>query len=331
MDINNIIKEKGFLDIDLPKDIDYKSEIEKLKKEKNAIILGHYYQTDDIQEISDILGDSLALAQEAAKTNADLIVFAGVHFMAETAKLVNPMKKVVLPDLNAGCSLADSAPADQFEKFVKEHPDHTVITYINSSTEVKALTDVCVTSSNAVQIVNSFPKDEKLIFAPDKNLGSYINKISGRNMLLWDGACHVHKEFSIPRLLELKKEYPNAKIIAHPECQSDLLILADHIGSTSSLLKFTQTDNNEQYIVATESGILHQMRKFSPNKHFIPAPPEDSTCACNDCVFMKLNTLKKIYLAMKYEVPEITLDEELRKRAAKPIERMLEISANLGL
>jgi quinolinate synthase len=331
MDINNTIKEKGFLDIDLPKDIDYKSEIEKLKKEKNAIILGHYYQTDDIQEISDILGDSLALAQEAAKTNADLIVFAGVHFMAETAKLVNPNKKVVLPDLNAGCSLADSAPADQFEKFVKEHPDHTVITYINSSTEVKAITDVCVTSSNAVQIVNSFPKDEKLIFAPDKNLGSYINKISGRNMLLWDGACHVHKEFSIPRLLELKKENPNAKIIAHPECQSDLLVLADHIGSTSSLLKFTQTDSNEQYIVATESGILHQMRKFSPNKHFIPAPPEDSTCACNDCVFMKLNTLKKIYLAMKYEVPEITLDEELRKKAAKPIEKMLEISASLGL
>jgi quinolinate synthase len=331
MDINNNIKEKGFLDIELPKDIDFKSEIEKLKKEKNAIILGHYYQTDDIQEISDILGDSLALAQEAAKTNADLIVFAGVHFMAETAKLVNPNKKVVLPDLNAGCSLADSAPADEFERFVKAHSDHTVITYINSSTEVKALTDVCVTSSNAVQIVNSFPKDEKLIFAPDKNLGSYINKISGRNMLLWDGACHVHKEFSIPRLLELKKDYPNAKVIAHPECQSDLLVLADHIGSTSSLLKFTQSDSNDAYIVATESGILHQMRKFSPNKHFIPAPPEDSTCACNDCKFMKLNTLKKIYLAMKYEVPEITLDEELRKKAAKPIEKMLEISAKLGL
>lgn len=331
MDINNNIKEKGFLDIDLPTNIDFKSEIEKLKKEKNAIILGHYYQTDDIQEISDILGDSLALAQEAAKTNADLIVFAGVHFMAETAKLVNPNKKVVLPDLNAGCSLADSAPADEFEKFVKEHPDHTVITYINSSTEVKALTDVCVTSSNAVQIVNSFPKDEKLIFAPDKNLGNYINKISGRNMLLWDGACHVHKEFSIPRLLELKQQNPEAKIIAHPECQSDLLIMADHIGSTSSLLKFTQTDSNNSYIVATESGILHQMRKFSPNKHFIPAPPEDSTCACNDCIYMKLNTLKKIYLAMKYEVPEITLDEELRRRAAKPIEKMLEISAKLGL
>lgn len=331
MDINNNIKKKGFLDIELHKDINFKLEIEKLKKEKNAIILGHYYQTDEIQEISDILGDSLALAQEAAKTNADLIVFAGVHFMAETAKLVNPNKKVVLPDLNAGCSLADSAPADEFEKFVKAHPDHTVITYINSSTEVKALTDVCVTSSNAVQIVNSFPKDEKLIFAPDKNLGSYINKISGRSMVLWDGACHVHKEFSIPRLLELKKEYPNAKIIAHPECQSDLLILADHIGSTSSLLKFTQTDNNDEYIVATESGILYQMRKFSPQKHFIPAPPEDSTCACNDCKFMKLNTLKKIYLAMKYEVPEITLDEELRKKAAKPIEKMLEISAKLGL
>jgi quinolinate synthase len=331
MDINNNIKEKGFLDIDLPGNIDYKSEIEKLKKEKNAIILGHYYQTDDIQEISDILGDSLALAQEASKTKADLIVFAGVHFMAETAKLVNPDKKVVLPDLNAGCSLADSAPTDQFEKFVKEHPDHTVITYINSSTEVKALTDVCVTSSNAVQIVNSFPKDQKIIFAPDKNLGNYINKISRRNMLLWDGACHVHKEFSIPRLLELKKEYPNAKVIAHPECQNDLLVLADHIGSTSSLLKYTQTDSNQEFIVATESGILHQMRKFSPDKHFIPAPPEDSTCACNDCIYMKLNTLKKIYLAMKYEVPEITLDEELRKKAAKPIEKMLEISAKLGL
>ena len=331
MDINNEIKKKGFLDIDVPNNIDLKVEIEKLKKEKNAIILGHYYQTDDIQNISDILGDSLALAQEAAKTDADLIVFAGVHFMAETAKLVNPKKKVVLPDLNAGCSLADSAPADEFEKFVKAHPDHTVITYINSSTEVKALTDVCCTSTNAKDIVNSFPKDAKLIFAPDKNLGSYINKITGRNMLLWDGACHVHKEFSIPRIIEQKNQFPNAKIIAHPECQNDLLIMADHVGSTGSLLKFTKEDDGNQYIVATESGILHQMRKYSPKKHFIPAPPEDSTCACNDCKFMKLNTMRKVYLAMKYEVPEITLDEELRKKAAKPIEKMLKISHKLGL
>lgn len=331
MDLNEKIKKKGFLDIDLPLNIDFKSEITKLKKEKNAIILGHYYQNHEIQDVSDILGDSLALAQEAAKTSADLIVFAGVHFMAETAKLVNPTKKVILPDLNAGCSLADSAPADKFETFVKEHPDHTVITYINSSTQVKALTDICVTSSNAVQIVNSFPKDAKLIFAPDKNLGGYINKLSGRNMLLWDGACHVHKEFSIPRLLELKEANADAKVIAHPECQSDLLILADHIGSTSSLLKFTQTDSSNSFIVATESGILHQMRKLSPNKTFIAAPPEDSTCACNDCKFMKLNTLKKIYIALKYELPEITMDEDLRIRAAKPIERMLEVSRNLGL
>ncbi|ALO15705.1 quinolinate synthase NadA [Salinivirga cyanobacteriivorans] len=331
MDINNEIKKKGFLDIDLPDNLDLKVEINKLKAEKNAIILGHFYQTDDIQEISDILGDSLALAQEASKTKADLIVFAGVHFMAETAKLVNPTKKVVLPDLNAGCSLADSAPADEFEKFVKAHPDHTVITYINSSTEVKALTDVCCTSSNAVHIVNSFPKDAKLIFAPDKNLGNYINKITGRNMLLWEGACHVHKEFSIPRIIELKNQYPDAKIIAHPECQNDLLIMAEHVGSTSSLLNYTKKDTGDQYIVATESGILHQMRKYSPNKHFIPAPPEDSTCACNDCKFMKMNTLRKIYLAMKYEVPEITLDEDLRKRAAKPIEKMLEISRKLGI
>lgn len=331
MNLNEKIKSKGFLDIDLPLNIDFKKEILKLKKEKNAIILGHYYQSDEIQDISDILGDSLALAQEAAKTDADLIVFAGVHFMAETAKLVNPNKKVVLPDLNAGCSLADSAPVEDFKKFVEAHPDYTVITYINSSTEVKALTDVCCTSSNAVHIVNSFPPDAKLIFAPDKNLGSYINKLTGRNMLLWDGACHVHKEFSIPRLLELKNENQDAKIIAHPECQSDLLILADHIGSTSSLLKFTQTDKSQKFIVATESGILHQMRKSSPDKIFIAAPPEDSTCACNDCKFMKLNTLKKIYLAMKYEVPEITMDENLRLRAAKPIEKMLEISHNLGL
>jgi len=331
MNLNEKIKSKGFLDIDLPLNIDFKSEILKLKKEKNAIILGHYYQNDEIQDISDILGDSLALAQEAAKTDADLIVFAGVHFMAETAKLVNPNKKVVLPDLNAGCSLADSAPVEDFKKFVEAHPDYTVITYINSSTEVKALTDVCCTSSNAVHIVNSFPSDAKLIFAPDKNLGSYINKVTGRNMLLWDGACHVHKEFSIPRLLELKNENKDAKVIAHPECQSDLLILADHIGSTSSLLKFTQTDNCQKFIVATESGILHQMRKSSPEKIFIATPPEDSTCACNDCKFMKLNTLKKIYLALKYEVPEISMDENLRLQAAKPIERMLEISHNLGL
>lgn len=331
MDINDKIKNKGYLDIDLPSDINFRKEVEKLKTDKNAIILGHYYQTADIQQISDVLGDSLALAQKASKTNADLIVFAGVHFMAETAKIVNPDKKVVLPDLNAGCSLADSAPADAFEKFVKAHPDHTVITYVNSTTEVKALTDVCCTSSNAVQIVNSFPKDEKLIFAPDKNLGAYINKLTGRNMVLWDGACHVHKEFSIPRLLELKKDYPNAKIIAHPECQSDLLIMADHIGSTSSLLKYSQTDDNQTYIVATESGILHEMKRHSPSKHFIPAPPEDSTCACNDCKYMKYNTLRKIYLAMKYEVPEITIDEKLRQKAAKPIDKMLEISEKLGL
>lgn len=331
MDLNNKIKDKGFLDIDIPTNIDIKSEIEKLKNEKNAIILGHYYQTEDIQEISDILGDSLALAREASKTNADLIVFAGVHFMAETAKIVNPDKKVVIPDLNAGCSLADSAPVNEFKKFVNQHPDHTVITYINSTTEVKALTDICCTSSNAVHIVNSFPEDAKLIFAPDQNLGNYINKLTGRNMILWDGACHVHKEFSIPKLIDLKNQNPDAKIIAHPECQNDLLIMADHIGSTSSLLQFTQQDNNQSYIVATESGILHQMKKYNPNKYFIPAPPEDSTCACNDCEYMKYNTMRKIYLAMKYEIPEIDLNETLREKAARPIYKMLEISNKLGL
>ena len=298
---------------------------------KNAVILAHYYQEGEVQEISDFVGDSLALSQEAAKTKADIIVFAGVHFMAETAKILSPQKKVLLPDLNAGCSLADSCPADKFEDFIKENPGHTVISYVNTTAAIKSLTDIVCTSSNALEIIESLPIDEKIIFAPDKNLGNYIRSISGRDMLIWDGACHVHEQFSVERILELKKEHPKAKIIAHPECEKPVLIISDHIGSTSSLLKFTISDDSEEYIVATESGIIHQMKKNNPNKLFIPAPPKDSTCACNDCEFMKLISLKKIYNSLKFEKPEIELDEETIKRAVKPIQRMLDISEKLGL
>ncbi len=323
--------EKGFLDIDLDSSIDFVKEIDILKKAKNAVILGHYYQTGDIQDISDIVGDSLALSQAAAKTTADVIVFAGVHFMAETAKILSPQKKVLLPDLNAGCSLADSADPVRFKKFREEHPHHTVISYVNTTAEIKALTDIICTSTNAKAIVDSLPDEEKIIFAPDKNLGNYINSITGRNMLLWDGACHVHEKFSLEKILALKKENPDAKIIAHPECEKPVLLVADHVGSTASLLKFTQSDASKKYIVATESGIIHQMQKASPEKLFIPAPPNDSTCACNDCEYMKLNTLKKLYVCMKYEKPEIILSDELISKAEKPIRRMLEISERLGL
>jgi len=325
------LQEKGFLDIQHDKSIDLVNEIEKLKKEKNAIILGHYYQTGDIQDVSDIVGDSLALSQAAVNTKADIIVFAGVHFMAETAKILSPNKKVLLPDLKAGCSLADSANPVIFKKFKEEHPDYTVISYVNTSAEIKALTDIICTSTNAKAIVDSLHTDEKIIFAPDKNLGNYINSVTGRNMLLWDGACHVHEKFSLEKILALKKENPKAKIIAHPECEKPVLLVADHIGSTASLLKFSQSDKSEKYIVATESGIIHQMQKASPNKLFIPAPPNDSTCACNDCEYMKLNSLQKLYICMKYELPEITLPKELIKKAEKPILRMLEISKKLGL
>jgi len=326
----NEVDLKGFLDIETDPTIDLFAEIERLKKEKNAILLAHYYQEPDIQDVADYIGDSLGLAQQAEKTNADMIVFAGVHFMAETAKILNPSKKVVIPDLKAGCSLSDSCPPPLFKKFKEQHPDHVVVSYINCSAGIKALSDVICTSSNAKVIVESFPKDQKIIFAPDKNLGAYINKVTGRNMLLWNGACMVHEIFSLEKITKLKVRHPNAKIIAHPECEEPILRIADFIGSTTGLLKYTQKDDAKEYIVATETGILHQMEKGSPNKTFIPAPPNNA-CACNDCPHMKRNTLEKLYLCMEYEVPEITMDEELRVAAKKPIDRMLEISKQAGL
>ena len=324
------VSSKGFLDIDLDPTIDLFAEIERLKEEKNAVVLAHYYQEPDIQDVADYIGDSLGLAQQAEKTTADMIVFAGVHFMAETAKILNPAKKVVIPDLKAGCSLSDSCPPLLFKKFKEQHPDYVVVSYINCSAGIKALSDVIVTSSNAKIIVESFPKDQKIIFAPDKNLGAYINKVTGREMLLWNGACMVHEIFSLEKITKLKVRHPNAKFIAHPECEEPVLRLADFIGSTTGLLKYTQTDSATEYIVATETGILHQMMKSSPNKTFIPAPPTNS-CACNDCPHMKLNSLEKLYLCMEYETPEITMDEDLRIAAKKPIDRMLEISAKAGL
>ena len=324
------VEKKGFLDVDIDPSLDLFSEIERLKKEKNAVLLAHYYQDADIQDVADYIGDSLGLAQQAQKTKADMIVFAGVHFMAETAKILNPAKKVVIPDLRAGCSLSDSCPPPLFKRFKEQHPDHVVVSYINCSAGIKALSDVIVTSSNAKIIVESFPKEQPIIFAPDKNLGAYINKVTGRNMLLWNGACMVHEIFSLELITKLKVRHPNAKVIAHPECEEPVLKIADYIGSTTGLLKFTQTDSAQEYIVATETGILHQMEKASPNKKFIPAPPNNG-CACNDCPHMKLNTLEKLYLCMEYETPDITMDEELRLAAKKPIERMLEISAKAGL
>lgn len=320
----------GFLNVDVNPTIDLFAEIDRLKKEKNAILLAHYYQEPDIQDVADYIGDSLGLAQEAERTKADIIVFAGVHFMAETAKILNPTKKVLLPDLKAGCSLADSAPAALFKKFKDEHPDHLVISYINCSADIKALSDIICTSSNAQKIIESVPEDQPIIFAPDKNLGAFLNKKTGRNMLLWNGACMVHEIFSLELITKLKARHPNAKLIAHPECEDPILRIADYIGSTTGLLKYTQTDSATEYIVATETGILHQMEKASPDKTFIPAPP-DNGCACNDCPHMKLNTLEKLYLCMEYELPEITMDEPLRLAAKKPIDRMLEISARHGL
>lgn len=325
------IEEKGYIDISIDKSLILSEEINNLKKEKNAIILAHFYQISEIQDIADYIGDSLGLSQEAAKTNADIIVFAGVHFMAETAKIITPHKKVLLPDLNAGCSLAESCPVEDFRKFIKDNPDHTVISYINTTAAIKTLTDIVCTSTNAKQIIDSLPEDEKIIFAPDKNLGNYINSITGRNMLLWNGACHVHEEFSLEKILEIKKQNEDAIIIAHPECEQPILIIADHIGSTSSLLKFTSTNIGKKYIVATESGIIHQMKKNNPDKIFIAAPPNDSTCACNDCNFMKLNTMEKLYNCMKYELPEVILDKTIIDKAVAPINRMLEISKNLSL
>jgi quinolinate synthase len=302
-------------------------KIEKLKKEKNAVILAHYYQVAEIQDIADFIGDSLQLSQKAAETEADIIVFAGVHFMAETAKILSPSKKVLLPDLDAGCSLAASAPEKEFSDFVKKHPDHKVITYINCTAAVKTWSDVIVTSSNAVKIVESFPKDQKLIFAPDKNLGAYINGLTGRDMLLWDGACEVHETIRTESILKLKLEHPDAKLIAHPECKRPVLILADFVGSTAAMLDFTAKDSCKKFIVATETGIIHQMQKLSADKQFIVVP-SDETCACNDCPYMKLNTLEKLYLCMLNEKPEITLSEEVIEKAKKPILRMLELSKN---
>lgn len=318
--------DKGFVDEPVDKDLDLKSEILKLKKEKNAVILAHYYQKGEIQELADYIGDSLALAQIATTLDAPVIVLCGVHFMGETAKILCPDKKVIVPDLNAGCSLADSCPVDKFAEFVKAHPGHTVISYVNTSAGVKAYTDIVVTSSNARQIVDSLPEDEKIIFGPDRNLGNYINSITGRNMILWDGACHVHEQFSVEKLAELKRLHPDAKVFAHPECKKSVLILADKIGSTAALLKYAIESDCKKFIVATESGILHEMTKKCPGKEFIPAPPADSTCACNDCNFMKLNTLEKLYNALRYEQPEINVDAEIAEKAIKPIKRMLELS-----
>lgn len=323
---------KGFLDLPVDSNINLVEEINRLKKEKNAVILAHYYQSDDVQDIADYIGDSLGLSEKAAQIDADIILFAGVHFMAETAKMLSPSKKVIIPDLNAGCSLADSCPPKEFEQFVKDHPGHTVVTYVNTTAEIKALSDVCCTSSNAVEIVNSFPKGTPIIFAPDRNLGNYIKRITNRDdMVVWDGACHVHEEFSLERILQLKKEYPDAKIISHPECQKPIILISDFVGSTSALLQYVKIDEASKYIVATEWGILHQMQKAEPDKVFIAAPPKDSSCGCNECSFMKLISLKKIYLSLKYESPEVILDEEVRIKAVKPIERMLEISKKLGI
>lgn len=321
---------KGYIDEPIDPTLDLIDAIHKLKRDKNAIILAHYYQEPEIQDIADYIGDSLGLSQQAATTEADVIVFAGVHFMAETAKILSPDKKVLLPDLKAGCSLSDSCPPHLFAKFKEQYPDHLVITYVNCTAELKALSDIVCTSSNAVQIVESLPLDQKIIFGPDRNLGNYVRKKTGRDLVLWNGACMVHEIFSQDRINQLKIEYPDAKFIAHPECEPELLESADYIGSTSGLLLYTQKSEASTFIVATESGILHQMQKASPNKTFIPAPP-NNLCACNDCPYMKLNTLEKLYNCMKYELPEIDLPIDVIDRARRPIERMLEISARMGL
>ena len=321
---------KGFIDDGIDTQQNLFDENKKLKKEKNAVILAHYYQEPDIQDIADYLGDSLGLSQQAAKTHPDVIVFAGVHFMAETAKILSPNKKVLLPDLKAGCSLSDSCPPHLFAKFKEKYPDHVVITYVNCTAELKALSDIVCTSSNAVQIVNSLPADTKIIFGPDRNLGAYVSKKTGRDMVLWDGACMVHEIFSQQRILKLREKHPNAQFIAHPECEDVILKMADYIGSTTGLLNYTITNSANEFIVATESGIIHQMEKANPGKVFIPAPPNNA-CACNECPHMRLNTLEKLYLCLKNELPEITLPVHVINKARKPIERMLEISAQLGL
>ena len=333
MDINiakSKIFEKGFLDLEIDVHLDLFAEIERLKKEKNMVLLAHYYQEPDIQDVADYIGDSLGLAQKAAQTNADIIVFAGVHFMAETAKILNPTKKVLLPDLKAGCSLADSAPAPLFKAFKEKHPDHLVVSYINCSAEIKALSDIICTSGNAEKIIESIPAKQSIIFAPDKNLGAFLNKKTGRNMLLWNGACMVHEIFSLEKITKLKIRHPKAKFIAHPECEEAVLNIADFVGSTTQLLKYSEQSEATEFIVATETGILHKMQQASPNSTFIPAPPNNS-CACNDCPHMKLNTLEKLYLCMMYEQPEIIMDENLRLAALKPMQQMMDISKKAGL
>lgn len=323
--------EKGFINEPIPAGKDIKAEIRRMCKEKNAVIMAHYYTEGAIQDIADFVGDSLALAQKAAKTDAQIIVMCGVNFMGETNKILCPDKKVLVPDLNATCSLAESCPAQEFEAFVKAHPDHTVISYVNTTAATKALTDVVVTSGNARQIVESFPEEEKIIFGPDENLGNYINSITGRNMLLWKGACHVHAKFSLEKILKLKEEHPHAKVLVHPECKGAVVKVADKVGSTAALLKFSINDEATEFIVATESGILHEMQKACPQKTFIPAPPDDSTCACNECNYMKLITMQKLYNCLKYEWPTIEVAAEVAEKAVKPIQRMLEISEKLGL
>ena len=328
---NNDLLIKGFVDEKVDPGINLSAEINKLKREKDAVILAHYYQEPNIQDIADFVGDSLYLSQQAAKSHSKIIVFCGVHFMAETAKILSPASKVLLPDMKAGCSLADSCSAEDFSEFLKHYPDHTVISYINTTAEIKAMSDIICTSSNAVKIIENLPSDEKIVFAPDKNLGNYIEGITGRKMVIWNGACHVHEAFSLERILELKKQYQDAKIIAHPECDKPVLIAADYIGSTSALLKYTIKDDSKTYIVATESGIIHQMRKANPEKTYIAAPPKDSTCGCSDCMYMKLNTMNKLYNCLKFEKPEIRIDEKLRKMAESSILRMLKISEKIGL
>lgn len=326
INVNNVDK-VGFIDLTIDSNLDLPKEIEKLKKEKNAIILAHYYQTPEIQDIADFIGDSLALSQKVVDINADIIVFAGVKFMAETTKILSPNKKVLLPDLNAGCSLADSCKFEDFKSFKEKYSNHIVITYVNTTAEIKSISDISCTSSNAIKIVNSIPKEQGIIFAPDRNLGNYIKGITGReNMIIWDGACHVHEEFSLEAIIKLKKEHPNAKLLAHPECKKPILVVSDYIGSTAELLKFTSSDTSKEFIVATESGIIHQMKKNNPNKTFISPPPKATNCGCSECSFMKLITLKKIYLTLKYELPEIKLEEKLMNLARVPIIKMLEIS-----
>ena len=323
--------EKGYVDEPIEEGIDLREEILRLKRERNAVIMAHYYQREEIQQLADYIGDSLALAQLAAKTDAPVIILCGVHFMGETAKILCPDKTVIVPDLSAGCSLADSCPSDEFERFVNEHPDHTVISYVNTSAAVKAVTDVVVTSSNAKEIVGSLPEDEKIIFGPDRNLGNYINSITGREMLLWDGACHVHEKFSVAAIVDLKREHPDAKVLVHPECPKPVRIMADKVGSTQALLNFAVDDESQEFIVCTESGILFEMRRRCPEKSFIPAPPEDGTCACNECEYMKLITLEKLYNSLKFMAPEIEVDPDIAERAVKPIQRMLDISRELGI